>query len=83
VLLPEVNFSLTDLATGLELTADVKSTKLDSVQAISLFKEVRKPLSKYSQINWIYLVVKQQDDRVWILREHPGQGIVFVKNREE
>jgi hypothetical protein len=79
----DIVFSLTDPVTGLELTAEVSSQKMDSLQAIELFKAVRKPLSKYPNINWIYLLVKQEGTPVWILREEVNHQIIFVRNREQ
>lgn len=77
---PKYVFSLTDPVTGLELSVNLATDKVDSTELIQLFKEVKGRATKYKTVNWVYLVVKNGDRQLAILRELPGSHeVIFIK----
>ena len=80
---PKLDFALSDRIVGLELTVDIKESQFDSSSMVSLFKEVRKPLKKYPKINWVYMIVKNGNNQLTIIRQNPDGRIVFIKDRDK
>ena len=79
---PNMEFHLSDRLTGLELTVDIKDSRMDSTAMITLFGEMRKPLKKYEKIKWVYVIVTSGSDQLGIIRKTPDGKIVFIKDRD-
>ena len=75
-------FDLSDRVTNLELTVNVREAEFDSIVLKKLFYNFKEPLPKYPSVNWVYLIVKNNEGYVTSIGSDPRGEIFFFKGHE-